>query len=141
MRADHLFWAVLVGAALVWYAGVTIYVAVPLLILLLLFGVIVIAGVALHQIPDRVRSVRARLRHRPAVIEVRRRFDHEARDRSNGRRHLGERQRDPARVRRSELDDAERGRGPERVGEEECRGVARDPRPDCRAVAQEPADL
>ena len=47
----------------------TVYVAVPLLILLLLFGVIVIAGVPLHQIPDRVRSVRARLRHRPVVIE------------------------------------------------------------------------
>ena len=47
----------------------TVYVAVPLLILLLLFGVIVIAGVALNQIPDRVRSVRARLRHRPVVIE------------------------------------------------------------------------
>ena len=47
----------------------TVYVAVPLLILLLLFGVIVIAGVPLHQIPDRLRSVRARLRHRPVVIE------------------------------------------------------------------------
>ena len=47
----------------------TVYVAVPLLILLLLFGVIVIAGVPLHQIPDRLRSVRARLRGRPVVIE------------------------------------------------------------------------
>ena len=47
----------------------TVYVAVPLLILLLLFGVIVIAGVPLHQIPDRLRSLRARLRHRPVVIE------------------------------------------------------------------------
>jgi DNA segregation ATPase FtsK/SpoIIIE, S-DNA-T family len=47
----------------------TAYVAVPLLILLLLFGVIVISGVPLHQIPDRLRSVRARLRHRPVVIE------------------------------------------------------------------------
>ena len=47
----------------------TVYVAVPLLILLLLFGVIVIAGVPLHQIPDRLRSVRARLRHRPVVTE------------------------------------------------------------------------
>jgi S-DNA-T family DNA segregation ATPase FtsK/SpoIIIE len=47
----------------------TIYVAVPLLILLLLFGVIVISGVPLHQIPDRLRSARARLRHRQAVIE------------------------------------------------------------------------
>jgi DNA segregation ATPase FtsK/SpoIIIE, S-DNA-T family len=47
----------------------TAYVAVPLLILLLLFGVIVISGVPLHQIPDRLRSIRARLRHRPVVIE------------------------------------------------------------------------
>ena len=47
----------------------TVYVAVPLLILLLLFGVIVIAGVPLHQVPDRLRSLRARLRHRPVVIE------------------------------------------------------------------------
>ena len=47
----------------------TVYVAVPLLILLLLFGVIVISGVPLHQVPDRLRSARARLRHRPVVIE------------------------------------------------------------------------
>src|SRR5687768_7446189 len=47
----------------------TVYVAVPLLILLLLFGVIAIAGVPLHQIPDRLRSLRARLRGRPVVIE------------------------------------------------------------------------
>jgi DNA segregation ATPase FtsK/SpoIIIE, S-DNA-T family len=47
----------------------TVYVAVPLLILLLLFGVIVVLGVPLHQIPDRVRSARARLRHRPVIIE------------------------------------------------------------------------
>jgi S-DNA-T family DNA segregation ATPase FtsK/SpoIIIE len=49
----------------------TVYVAVPLLILLLLFGVIVVVGVPLHQIPDRVRSARARLRHQPVVIEGR----------------------------------------------------------------------
>jgi DNA segregation ATPase FtsK/SpoIIIE, S-DNA-T family len=47
----------------------TVYVAVPLLILLLLFGVIVISGVPLHQIPGRLRSARARLRHRPVVIK------------------------------------------------------------------------
>jgi S-DNA-T family DNA segregation ATPase FtsK/SpoIIIE len=47
----------------------TVYVAVPLLILLLLFGVLVVVGVPLHQIPDRVRTARARLRHRPVVIE------------------------------------------------------------------------
>jgi S-DNA-T family DNA segregation ATPase FtsK/SpoIIIE len=37
----------------------TVYVAVPLLILLLLFGVLVVVGIPLHQIPDRVRSARA----------------------------------------------------------------------------------
>jgi S-DNA-T family DNA segregation ATPase FtsK/SpoIIIE len=49
----------------------TVYVAVPLLILLLLFGVIVVVGVPLHQIPDRLRAAWARLRHRPVVIEGR----------------------------------------------------------------------
>ena len=47
----------------------TVYVAVPLLILLLLFGVLVVVGIPLHQIPDRIRSARARLQHRPVVIE------------------------------------------------------------------------
>ncbi len=47
----------------------TVYVAVPLLILLLLFGVLVVVGIPLHQIPDRVRSARARLQRRPVVIE------------------------------------------------------------------------
>ena len=47
----------------------TVYVAVPLLILLLLFGVLVVVGVPLHQIPDRVRAARARLRPPPVVIE------------------------------------------------------------------------
>ena len=47
----------------------TVYVAVPLLILLLLFGVLVVVGIPLHQIPERVRSARARLQHRPVVIE------------------------------------------------------------------------
>jgi DNA segregation ATPase FtsK/SpoIIIE, S-DNA-T family len=47
----------------------TVYVAVALLILLLLFGVLVVVGIPLHQIPDRIRSARARLQHRPVVIE------------------------------------------------------------------------
>jgi DNA segregation ATPase FtsK/SpoIIIE, S-DNA-T family len=47
----------------------TVYVAVPLLILLLLFGVLVVVGVPLHQIPDRVRAARARLRRPSVVIE------------------------------------------------------------------------
>jgi len=47
----------------------TVYVAVPLLILLLLFGVLVVVGVPLHQIPERVRSARTRLHRSPVVIE------------------------------------------------------------------------
>jgi S-DNA-T family DNA segregation ATPase FtsK/SpoIIIE len=47
----------------------TVYVAVPLLILLLLFGVLVVVGIPLHQIPDRVRSARERMRRQPVVIE------------------------------------------------------------------------
>ena len=47
----------------------TVYVAVPLLILLLLFGLVVVVGIPLHQIPDRMRSARARLRRGPVVIE------------------------------------------------------------------------
>ena len=42
----------------------TVYVAVPLLVLLLLFGVLVVLGLPLHQIPDRVRAARARLARR-----------------------------------------------------------------------------
>ena len=45
----------------------TVYVAVPLLILLLLFGVLVVVGVPLHQIPAHVRAARARLRRRPVL--------------------------------------------------------------------------
>src|SRR5918995_4872913 len=47
----------------------SVYLAAPLLIMLLLFGVLVVAGVPLHQIPARVRAAQARLRRRPAVIE------------------------------------------------------------------------
>jgi S-DNA-T family DNA segregation ATPase FtsK/SpoIIIE len=49
----------------------TVYVAVPLLILLLLFGVIVVVGVPLHQIPARLRALRARLHRKPVVVEGR----------------------------------------------------------------------
>ncbi len=34
------------------------YVAVPLLILLLLFGLVVVIGIPLHQVPDRIRALR-----------------------------------------------------------------------------------
>jgi len=47
----------------------SVYVAVPLLVLLLLFGVLVVLGLPLHQIPERVRAVRARLAQRDEVIE------------------------------------------------------------------------
>ena len=48
----------------------TVYVAVPLLILLLLFGVLVVIGIPLHQIPERMRSSPVpELPRRPQVIE------------------------------------------------------------------------
>jgi DNA segregation ATPase FtsK/SpoIIIE, S-DNA-T family len=40
----------------------SVYVAVPLLILLLIFGVVVVVGIPLHQIPGRVRALKDRLR-------------------------------------------------------------------------------
>ena len=36
----------------------SVYVAVPLLILLMLFGILVVVGIPLHQIPERVRAAR-----------------------------------------------------------------------------------
>ena len=47
----------------------SVYVAVPLLILLLMFGVLVVLGMPLHQIPGRIQAARARLAHREVVIE------------------------------------------------------------------------
>ena len=48
----------------------SVYVAVPLLILLLLFGVLVVVGIPLHQIPERIRAVaRAGAPPAPVVIE------------------------------------------------------------------------
>ena len=47
----------------------SVYVAVPLLVLLLLFGVLVVLGLPLHQIPDRIRAARDRLASRDQVIE------------------------------------------------------------------------
>ena len=44
----------------------TVYVAVPLLALLLAFGVLVVVGIPLHELPERARSVRDSLR-RPAA--------------------------------------------------------------------------
>jgi DNA segregation ATPase FtsK/SpoIIIE, S-DNA-T family len=47
----------------------SVYVAVPLLVLLLLFGVLVVVGIPLHQIPERLRAARTQLRRPPVVIE------------------------------------------------------------------------
>src|SRR4051812_33487079 len=44
----------------------SVYVAVPLLILLTLFGILVVVGIPLHELPERVRAVRAALQ-RPVV--------------------------------------------------------------------------
>jgi DNA segregation ATPase FtsK/SpoIIIE, S-DNA-T family len=47
----------------------TVYVAVPLLVLLMLFGVLVVLGLPLHQVPERIRAARAKLALRDEVIE------------------------------------------------------------------------
>jgi DNA segregation ATPase FtsK/SpoIIIE, S-DNA-T family len=47
----------------------SVYVAVPLLVLLLIFGVIVVVGIPLYQIPERIRALRDRLRPERTVIE------------------------------------------------------------------------
>jgi S-DNA-T family DNA segregation ATPase FtsK/SpoIIIE len=47
----------------------SVYVAVPLLILLLLFGVLVVVGIPLHQLLERFRTARAQLKRPPMVIE------------------------------------------------------------------------
>jgi DNA segregation ATPase FtsK/SpoIIIE, S-DNA-T family len=47
----------------------TVWVAVPLLALLLLFGTLVVLGLPLHEIAAGVREARARMSGRPTVIE------------------------------------------------------------------------
>src|SRR5215218_6344513 len=47
----------------------TVYLAVPLLILLLLFGVLVVMGIPMHQVAERARLARDRLRRSSALIE------------------------------------------------------------------------
>ncbi len=47
----------------------SVYVAVPLLILLLGFGILVVVGIPLHQIPDRVRAIAHRVPRRAVIIE------------------------------------------------------------------------
>jgi DNA segregation ATPase FtsK/SpoIIIE, S-DNA-T family len=46
-------------------AGVTAYVAVPLLLLLVGFGVLVLTATPVHAVPERLRALEARLLHRP----------------------------------------------------------------------------
>ncbi len=47
----------------------SVYVAVPLLVLLLIFGIVVVVGIPLYQIPERIRAVRDRLRPERTVLE------------------------------------------------------------------------
>jgi DNA segregation ATPase FtsK/SpoIIIE, S-DNA-T family len=47
----------------------TVYLAVPLLILLLLFGVLVVVGIPMHRLAERARLARDRLRRSSTVIE------------------------------------------------------------------------
>ncbi len=47
----------------------SVYVAVPLLILLLIFGILVVVGIPIHQIPERVRAARQLVTRRPVIIE------------------------------------------------------------------------
>jgi len=47
----------------------SVYVAVPLLILLFGFGILVVVGIPLHQIPDRVRAIAHRVPRRAVIIE------------------------------------------------------------------------
>ncbi|SDS31270.1 DNA segregation ATPase FtsK/SpoIIIE, S-DNA-T family [Friedmanniella luteola] len=47
----------------------SVYVAVPLLALLTLFGVLVVVGIPLHEIPERARAARAVLARPSTVIE------------------------------------------------------------------------
>src|SRR5215217_6279316 len=47
----------------------TVYLAVPLLILLLLFGVLVVVGIPMHQVVERARQARDSLRKPSQVVE------------------------------------------------------------------------
>ncbi len=47
----------------------SVYVAVPLLILLTLFGLLVVVGIPLHEVAGRVQDARQQLRRSPVVIE------------------------------------------------------------------------
>ena len=47
----------------------SVYIAVPLLIMLLLFGVLVVVGIPMHQVVERIRVARDRVRRPELVIE------------------------------------------------------------------------
>ncbi|HEX6919580.1 MAG TPA: DNA translocase FtsK [Actinomycetes bacterium] len=51
-------------------AAVTRYVAVPLLVLLLVFGLLVVTATPLHAVPDRVKALRDWLLRRPAADDA-----------------------------------------------------------------------
>ena len=48
---------------------VTVYAAVPLLVLLLVFGVLVVVGIPLHELAEHVRAATARLTAEPEAVE------------------------------------------------------------------------
>ncbi len=73
----------------------SVYVAVPLLILLLIFGILVVVGIPLHQIPERIRAARELVIRRPVIIEGEVRPRARVRCRS-GLRHPGDRGEAPA---------------------------------------------
>ena len=50
---------------------VTVYAAVPLLVLLLLFGILVVVGIPLHELVEHARTATARLTAEPAAVEGR----------------------------------------------------------------------
>ncbi|SEQ84978.1 DNA segregation ATPase FtsK/SpoIIIE, S-DNA-T family [Microlunatus flavus] len=50
---------------------VTVYAAVPLLVLMLAFGVLVVVGIPLHELAEQVRTATARLTAEPEAVEGR----------------------------------------------------------------------
>ncbi len=63
MRAGGGWLGWIASAPLV--AGVTPYVAAPLLVIVAVFGVLVLTGTPVHQVPTRLRELEARLLRRP----------------------------------------------------------------------------
>ena len=107
MRAGGGWLGFLASAPLV--AGVTVWVAVPLLLLLTLFGLLVVTSTPLHAVPERVRSLRDRLLRRSSASGPDDELAHEALEplrRSRPRRRVGVMTDDDA-----EADDVDLGRG------------------------------